>query len=150
MKDHIKIIGILWVILGAFYICLAFFAFLVFFGVAIIPNLDIEPGVLRLIGIIASSFLGLIGLPQIIGGLGLIQHKEWARILMLVVSFLSPSGRPSASTRWSSCSIPGPSACSRRARRARRRPPRRRADPEPDGFRPYFLIDGSGLRPTFL
>jgi hypothetical protein len=89
MKDHIKIIGILWVILGAFYLCLAFFAFLVFFGVAIIPNLDIEPGILRLIGIIASSFLGLIGLPQIIGGLGLIQRKEWARILMLVVSFLS-------------------------------------------------------------
>jgi hypothetical protein len=89
MKDHIKIIGILWVVLGAFYLCLAFFAFLVFFGVAIIPNLDIEPGLLRLIGIIASSFLGLIGLPQIIGGLGLIQRKEWARILMLVVSFLS-------------------------------------------------------------
>jgi hypothetical protein len=89
MKDHIKIIGILWVILGAFYICLAFFAFLVFFGVATIPSLDIEPGILRLIGIVASSFLGLIGLPQIIGGLGLIQRKEWARILMLVVSFLS-------------------------------------------------------------
>lgn len=62
---------------------------LVFFGVAQIPNVDIEPGILRLAGIIASSFLGLIGLPQIIGGLGLIKHKEWARILMLVVSFLS-------------------------------------------------------------
>jgi len=88
MKDHVKVIGVLWIILGALCLCLAFFAFLVFFGVAQIPNVDIEPGILRLIGIIASSFLGLIGLPQIIGGLGLIQHKEWARILILIVSFI--------------------------------------------------------------
>ena len=89
MRDHIKIIGILWIVFGVFYLCLALFAFLVFFGVAQIPNLDIEPGLLRLVGIIASSFLGLVALPQIFGGLGLVQHKEWARILMLVVSFLS-------------------------------------------------------------
>jgi len=90
MQDHVKVIGILWVVFGAFCLCLAFFAFLFFFGVAQIPNVeDVEPGLLRLIGIIVSSFLGLIGLPQIIGGLGLIQHKEWARILMLVVSFIS-------------------------------------------------------------
>ncbi len=89
MKDHIKVIGVLWIILGALCLCLALLFFLVFFGVAQIPNVDIEPGLLRLIGIIASSFLGLIGLPQIIGGFGLIHHREWARILMLVVSFIS-------------------------------------------------------------
>ena len=90
MKDHVKVIGILWVVFGVFCLCLALFAFLIFFGGAQIPNVrDIEPGILRLIGIIASSFLGLIGLPQIIGGLGLIQHKEWARILILVISFIS-------------------------------------------------------------
>jgi len=89
MKDHVKVIGILWIVLGAMYLCLAFFAFLVFFGVAQIPNVDVEPDILRLIGIIASSLLGLIGLPQLIGGLGLLKHREWARILMLVVSFLT-------------------------------------------------------------
>jgi len=90
MQDHVKVIGILWVIFGAFCLCLAFFAFLFFFGVAQIPNVeDVGPGVLRVIGLVISSFLALIGLPQIIGGLGLIQHKEWARILMLVVSFIS-------------------------------------------------------------
>ena len=90
MQDHVKVIGIIWVIFGVFCLCLAFFAFLFFFGVAQIPNVeDVEPGLLRFIGILVSSFLGIIGLPQIIGGLGLIQHKEWARILMLVVSFIS-------------------------------------------------------------
>jgi len=89
MQDHVKIIGILWVIFGAFCLCLALFAFLLFFGIAQIPGIDVEPGVLRLIGIIVGSFLGIIALPQIIGGLGLIQHKEWARIFMLVISFIS-------------------------------------------------------------
>jgi len=90
MKDHVKVIGILWVIFGVFFLGLAFLALLFFFGAATIPNVeDIEPGALRIIGILASSFIGLIALPQIIGGLGLLGHKEWARILMLVVSFIS-------------------------------------------------------------
>ncbi len=95
MKDHIKVIGILWVIFGAFSLCLALFAFLFFFGVAQIPNVDdVGPGVLRVIGLVVSSFLALIGVPKIIGGLGLIQHKEWARILMLVISFISLANVP--------------------------------------------------------
>jgi hypothetical protein len=90
MQDHIKVIGILWVICGVLSLCLALVAFLFFFGVAQIPNVEnVEPGFLRVIGFIVSSFLALIGLPKIIGGLGLIQHKEWARILMLVISFIS-------------------------------------------------------------
>jgi hypothetical protein len=90
MKDHVKVIGILWVVFGAFCLCLAFFALLFFFGVAQIPNVEeVSPGILRIIGIFASSFMGLIALPQIIGGLGLIRHKEWARILILVLAFLS-------------------------------------------------------------
>jgi hypothetical protein len=90
MKDHVKVIGILWIIYGVFFLALACVALLFFFGVATIPNVeDIEPGALRIIGIIVSSFLGLIALPQIIGGLGLLATREWARILMLVISFIS-------------------------------------------------------------
>jgi hypothetical protein len=90
MKDHIKVIGILWIVFGALWLLLAVFALLVFLGVAMIPNVEsISPGILRLIGIIASAFLGLLGLPQIIGGLGLVAHKEWARILILVLAFIA-------------------------------------------------------------
>lgn len=90
MKDHVKVIGILWIIYGVFFLGLACLALLFFFGVATLPNVeDVEPGVLRVIGILVSSFLGLISLPQIVGGLGLLGYKEWARILMLVISFVS-------------------------------------------------------------
>ena len=90
MKDHVKVIGILWVIFGAFWLGLAVFALLVFLGVAMIPNVEtISPSILRLVGIIVSAFMALMGLPQIIGGLGLIGHKEWARILVLVLAFIA-------------------------------------------------------------
>jgi len=90
MKDHIKVVGILWVLFGAFWLCLASFALLVFLGVAMIPNVEnVGPGLLRLIGVIVSAFLAALGLPQIIGGLGLLARKEWARILILVLAFLA-------------------------------------------------------------
>jgi hypothetical protein len=90
MKDHVKVIGILWVVFGAFWLCLAVFALLVFLGVAMIPNVEtITPNLLRVIGIAVSMFLGILGLPQIIGGLGLLARREWARILVLVMAFLA-------------------------------------------------------------
>jgi len=90
MKDHIKVLGILWVLFGGFWLFLASFALLVFLGVATIPNVEnIGPGLLRLIGVAVSVFLAALGLPQIIGGLGLLARKEWARILVLVLAFLA-------------------------------------------------------------
>ena len=90
MKDHIQIIGILWIVLGCLSLLGAFFLFALLFGVSFIPDMDpIAPGILRLIGIILSSFLALLGLPKIIGGIGLLKRQEWARILVLIVSFLS-------------------------------------------------------------
>lgn len=95
MKDHVKVIGVLWVVFGAFWLCLSVLALLVFLGVAMIPNVeDISPAILRVIGIAVSGFLGLLGLPQIIGGLGLLRQKEWARILILVLAFIALANVP--------------------------------------------------------
>ena len=90
MKDHVKVLGILWIIFGLLCLAAAGLVFLVGFGTAhLIDVEDIGPDVLRLIAVVAGSFLGLVALPQIAGGLGLLRYKEWARILTLVVSFLS-------------------------------------------------------------
>ena len=90
MQDHVKIIGILWIVFGALSLLGAMFLFVVLFGISAIPNLDpITPGILRFVGLFLGSFLALMGLPKIIGGFGLLKGYEWARILVLVVSFLS-------------------------------------------------------------
>ena len=90
MQDHIKIIGILWIIFGIFSLIGAFFLFMVLFGVSLIPDMgEIAPGILRFIAIAMGLFLALLGVPKIVGGLGLLRQREWARILVLAVSFLS-------------------------------------------------------------
>ncbi len=90
MQDHIKIIGILWIIFGIFSLIGAFFLFMVLFGVSLIPDMgEIAPGILRFVAIAIGLFLALLGVPKIVGGLGLLRQREWARILVLAVSFLS-------------------------------------------------------------
>jgi len=90
MQDHVKVIGILWIIFGSLSLLGALILYMILFGVSLIPDMgDIAPGILRLAGIIISSFLALLGVPKIIGGVGLLKGHEWGRILILVVSFLS-------------------------------------------------------------
>jgi hypothetical protein len=90
MPDHVKIIGILWIVFGALSLFGALVIFLILMGASLIPDMgEIAPGILRFVGFVVSSFLALLGVPKIIGGLGLLKGLEWARILVLVVSFLS-------------------------------------------------------------
>lgn len=90
MTDHVRIIGILWIVFGILSLIGAAFVFLLLTGISFIP--DIEPpaqGILRFIGFFIGSFLAALGLPKILGGYGLLKGHEWGRILTLVVSFLS-------------------------------------------------------------
>jgi hypothetical protein len=88
MDKHVQIIAILWIISGILGLLLGFFVFLALFGVSFIPNMgDIAPGILRLVAWIISLFFMTLTLPQIVGGVALLQRKEWGRILVLVVSF---------------------------------------------------------------
>jgi len=90
MRDHVKILGILWIVFGSLSLLTAIFIFLLFFGVSFIHGIELEAvGILRLIGIIIGSFLGVLGLPKIIGGIGLLHGREWGRILIIILSFLS-------------------------------------------------------------
>jgi hypothetical protein len=90
MQDHVKVIGILWIIFGSLSLFGALILSMILFGVSFIPDMgEVAPGILRLVGIVLSLFLALLGLPKIIGGIGLLKGHEWGRILILVVSFLS-------------------------------------------------------------
>jgi len=88
MDRHVQLIGILWIVYGIMGLLLAFFMFLVLFGISFIPNMGtIAPGILRLVAWAAGLFFLVLALPQIIAGMGLMKHKEWGRILTLIVSF---------------------------------------------------------------
>ncbi|MBN1937970.1 MAG: hypothetical protein JW843_00155 [Candidatus Aminicenantes bacterium] len=90
MTDHVKIIGILWIVFGALSLFGAAVLFMLLTGISFIPDIDPPAqGILRFIGFFIGAFLAAIGLPKILGGYGLLKGYEWGRILTLVVSFLS-------------------------------------------------------------
>jgi hypothetical protein len=90
MQDHVKIIGILWIILGSLNLFGTMILFFVLFGVSFIPDMGpVAPGIIRFVATLFGSFLAVLAIPKILGGIGLLKRQEWARILMIVLSFLS-------------------------------------------------------------
>jgi hypothetical protein len=97
MRDHVKILAVLNIIMG----CLGAFAgvvvLIVFGGLAGLAGVSAGPWsndnsgvvaapILAVVGLCIALFVLLLALPSIIGGWGLLKFKPWARVLMIVVS----------------------------------------------------------------
>lgn len=90
MQKHVDLIGIFWIALGALNFFAGFVTFWVLFGISFLPDMGREaPVILRSVGIGVGIFLFILSVPKIIAGVGLLKKQEWARILALILSFLS-------------------------------------------------------------
>ncbi len=89
MEKHITILGALYIGFSAQGILAAVIVFVAVAGAGALSGdveaMDITAGVASAI----AYFLVLISAPGIIGGVGLIKHEPWARILVLVLGFLN-------------------------------------------------------------
>ena len=93
MRDQIRILGILNVVLGSIgaligvFILLAFGGLASAVGIAATGDTGIAPAsILAVLGFIIAGFVIVLSLPMIIGGWGLMTFKPWSRIVMIVVS----------------------------------------------------------------
>lgn len=97
MEQHVKILGVLYIVLGALGILGALVILLVFGGVAGIvgvaaheePNARLAAPIVGAVGIGVFLFLLVASLPGIIAGYGLLQLRPWARILAIILSALN-------------------------------------------------------------
>lgn len=90
MKSHITIIGIIRIGLSAFWLLSGCLVFSLLWGIGLFAAAD-DPtalSVLGLIGSIVGVFLILLSVPGIIGGIGLLKYKNWARYLVLLLAVL--------------------------------------------------------------
>ncbi len=93
MEQHIRLLGILFVIWGIISLCFGLFLFALFLGGGILAGSDEAFAILTIIGIVASCFSIMTGIPELIGGWGLLQKRQWARIvviIMAVINVISP------------------------------------------------------------
>lgn len=97
MREHVKILGILNIVLGCFGALAGIVVLLIFGGLAGIvgasgisagdyDNTAVAVPVLTAIGVIVAIFLLVLALPTIIGGWGLLNFRPWARILVIILS----------------------------------------------------------------
>ena len=95
MDSHIKILGILHVVMSSFGILAAIAMLTIFGGIAGFAGLSDQTGdaaaaipILGGIGGILFIVLLIFSLPGLIGGIGLLKLAPWSRILMIVISCL--------------------------------------------------------------
>ncbi len=88
-EKHVTILGMLHIARGGIVLLLGMLGFGFFAGIGILSGDETALGILGLIGTLAVIFMTAIAIPSILAGAGLLQHREWGRILALVVGILS-------------------------------------------------------------
>ncbi|HET7712145.1 MAG TPA: hypothetical protein VFL80_09480, partial [Thermoanaerobaculia bacterium] len=92
MEQHIRIVAILYIVLGALGLLAAIVVLGIFLVGAGAGMLSDEPEgavVSGTCGMIIAVVVALISLPNLIAGLGLQKRRKWARILTIVLSVLN-------------------------------------------------------------
>jgi hypothetical protein len=97
MKQHVSILGILYIVFGALGVIAALSLLLIFGGAAGIvhmtassdPDASIAVPILGVLGIVLFFPLAFLSAPGIIVGVGLVKFRSWARIGGLVLSALN-------------------------------------------------------------
>jgi len=95
MEQHVKVVAILNIVYGGLGVLIALLVLLFFGGMAGVvhsdpsPDSDVGVAALGLIAVVGFILIALISVPAVIGGIGLLKFREWARILMIVMSALN-------------------------------------------------------------
>jgi hypothetical protein len=88
MDTHITAVGALSIGLSVLGILVGAFVFVLLASIGFVAHDEDATSVLAIIGFAVGVFLFILSIPGIIGGIGLLKRKEWARILVLVTSAL--------------------------------------------------------------
>jgi hypothetical protein len=93
MREHIRVLGILNLIMGGFVALAGVVILLIMGGIAGVitaaaGNGDDRMGgtVVAVIGVVVAIFFLILAAPTVIGGWGLLKFRPWSRPLMIVVS----------------------------------------------------------------
>jgi hypothetical protein len=97
MEGHVKVLGIIYLVYGGLLLLIGLGLMLFFGGLAGVAARESgrEGGLIlgALGGFLMFVFL-ILSLPSVLAGWGLLNFKEWARILTIVLSALSLFGFP--------------------------------------------------------
>ncbi len=102
MEQHVKVLGVLYIVLGTMGVIAALICLMIFGGAAGIvgivaqeePDARIAGPILGAVGLGLFLFLLVLSAPGIIAGVGLLQLRPWARIVTVILSALNLMNMP--------------------------------------------------------
>ena len=93
MEKHVNLVAALNIGFGSLLVLIAAVTFVIIAGGGLIGGLSsgesLPITITAIVGTAIAAFLVLLGAPSIVGGIGLLKRKAWARILLLVGGFLN-------------------------------------------------------------
>ena len=89
MEKHITVLGVLYIAFSALGILAAIIVFTAVVGGGLISGDSEAMTITAIVGPTIAFFLILVSAPGIIGGIGLLKRRDWARILVLILGFLN-------------------------------------------------------------
>jgi len=89
METHVKLLGTFYIIIGVLGLVAAAILFTILVGAGLISGDGEALAVTTIVGASLGGLLGLISLPGIICGIGLLQRRYWARVLVLVLGCIN-------------------------------------------------------------
>lgn len=88
MKDHVKILGVLHIVIGALTVLIAVIMFAILLGAGVVSGDEEALGILLVVGTAFLFLMFIVGIPEIIGGIGLLHYRPWARILAIIIGII--------------------------------------------------------------
>jgi hypothetical protein len=89
MKKHIELIAILHIVYHSFGFITALVVVTIIGGGGLISGDEFVIAITLAVALIMSSIILVFSIPGIIGGIGLLKMRPWARILTLIMGFLA-------------------------------------------------------------
>ncbi len=94
MQQHVRLLGILFVVWGIISVVFGLLIFALFLFGGILTQDEDAFAVLMIIGIVIGFFCILTGIPEIIGGWGLLRKARWGRVVVLVMAVFNVINPP--------------------------------------------------------
>jgi hypothetical protein len=89
LETHVPIVAWLLIASHALFLLIAGFVFVLLVGLGVAVPEPEATAVLSVVGIAVAGPLGVLSLPGIVAGVGLLQRRGWARVVALIVAALN-------------------------------------------------------------
>ena len=94
MEKHVTLLAIINIVFGAIGILIGLFLLVVIICGGLISG---DPQAMTVTGIVGTTLCGfflLFSVPEVIGGIGLLKRRGWAKILVLIIGILDLANIP--------------------------------------------------------